>query len=160
MFLKSYDLEVDATFTSFEFFSEGPNGQILKLIQFLPTEYNAIFNLAFGDRVKESGDFDDMSVSNNRDTEKILITIAHAVYIFTSKNSNLWIYATGSTSARNRLYRMGISKFLKALEEDFEILGEVDDVWELFNPDRNYSAFLFKRKLILLKDETEKTNLR
>jgi hypothetical protein len=59
---------------------------------------------------------------------------------------NAWIYATGSTKARTRLYRMGISKFLKEVTTDFEILGEVSDDWEEFKIGIEYDGFLVRRK--------------
>jgi len=33
-----------------------------------------------------------------------------AVYAFTDKEKDVWVYATGSAPARTRLYRMGITK--------------------------------------------------
>ncbi len=70
-----------------------------------------------------------------------------AVYAFTDKNPNAWIYATGSTKSRTRLYRIGLSKFLSEVEDDFEILGERKDDWESFKINIDYSGFLVRKKL-------------
>ena len=59
---------------------------------------------------------------------------------------NVWIYATGSTKSRTRLYRMGITKFLSEVNEDFEVLGELKDDWEIFKKDVEYEGFLVRRK--------------
>ena len=68
------------------------------------------------------------------------------VYAFTDKYPNVWIYATGSTKSRTRLYRMGISKFLSEVNDDFEVLGELNDEWETFRKDVEYDGFLVRRK--------------
>jgi len=56
------------------------------------------------------------------------------------------VYATGSTKARTRLYRMGISKYYDEAAKDFEIFGERDKQWEQFEKDTEYEAFLVKVK--------------
>ena len=119
MFLTPYELDANASLTSFEFVSTGVKGNILKVIQFVPISYNTVFNLAFGDKVAGFEDFDDTIVSDNGDAEKILITIAHAVFRFTSRNPDYWVYAKGSNAARNRLYRIGISKYTRYNQQRF-----------------------------------------
>ena len=63
-----------------------------------------------------------------------------------NKYPDVWIYATGSTKSRTRLYRMGISKFLSEVDEDFEMLGELNDNWDIFRKNVEYDGFLVKRK--------------
>lgn len=41
---------------------------------------------------------------------------------------------------------MGISKFLKEIIEDFEVLGELETDWEEFNFNTEYNGFLVRRK--------------
>jgi hypothetical protein len=59
---------------------------------------------------------------------------------------NSTVIATGSTQARTRLYRMGITNNLKAVEKDFIILGLAGDEWEAFRKNITYGAFLVRRK--------------
>jgi hypothetical protein len=40
----------------------------------------------------------------------IICKTGRTLYAFTGKYPNTWIYATGSTKSRARLYRMGITK--------------------------------------------------
>jgi len=75
-----------------------------------------------------------------------LATVVATVYAFTDQYPNAWIYATGSTRARTRLYRMGITKFLTDVKEDYEILGERDGDWEVFKKDIEYDGFFVRRK--------------
>lgn len=145
MRLDRYELRAGDNLTAFEFTSEGIKGKITKIIEFTETNYENIFNISFGDK-DFIGGMDDMIVSNNRDREKVLATVVATIYDFTNKNPNAWIYATGSTRSRNRLYRMGISKFLEEAKTDFEILGRLNDEWEFFVKDVDYDAFLVKRK--------------
>ena len=68
------------------------------------------------------------------------------VYAFTDKNPDVWVYATGSTAIRTRLYRMGIAKYLSEVKNDFDIYGELEDGWERFRKGKEYRGFLVKRK--------------
>ena len=81
MKLETYTLESDADKTIFEFVSEGPKGNIYKLIFFQRTEIFQFYNLAFCDKTVGK-DINDLAVSNNGDTEKILATIIKALYAF------------------------------------------------------------------------------
>ena len=93
MKLERYELKADENLTTFEFISEGPKGKIPKLIQFSPTNLKDLYNLAFGDKDLKTGEIDDLTISNNADSEKILATVVASVYAFTDKNPDVWIYA-------------------------------------------------------------------
>ncbi len=147
MILPQYSVEISETFHSYEFISEGPKGKIPKLIEFKRTENEDIYNLAFGDKNERQG-LDDLAVSDNRDTDKILATVMFAVYKFTEQNPTAWIYATGSSTSRNRLYQMKINRHLALAEQDFRLLGETEEGWERFQSDRAYLAFLAQRRFL------------
>ena len=105
-----------------------------------------VYNLAFGDKDLTTGEIDDTVISNNEDSEKVLATVVATVYAFTDKYPDTWIYATGSTKSRTRLYRMGIARFLSEVYEDFEVFGERNNDWEVFQKDVEYDSFLVRRK--------------
>ncbi|MCS7474303.1 DUF6934 family protein [Myroides odoratimimus] len=146
MKLPKYPLASSDKFTTFEFTSEGTKGLIHKLVRFQQTNVKDVYNLAFGDKDQITGDIDDEVVSNNGDSEKVLATVVATVYAFTDQYPNAWVYATGSTKARTRLYRMGITKFLTEVKEDFEILGETGGDWEVFKKNIEYNGFFVRRK--------------
>ncbi|MFY8187167.1 MAG: DUF6934 family protein [Flavobacterium sp.] len=146
MKLPKYPLASSDKMMTFEFVSEGKNGLIHKIVKYQPTNLKGLYNLAFGDKDLKTGEIDDKVISNNGVSEKVLATVVSTVYAFTDKYPDVWIYATGSTKARTRLYRMGISKFLVEVTEDFEILGEIDEDWETFKSDFEYDGFLVRRK--------------
>ena len=146
MQLPRYELKAEKSLMVFEFLSEGPKGKIPKLIKFSETNLKDLYNLAFGDKDLVTGDIDDMAVSNNGDSEMVLATVVATVFAFTDKYPDCMIYATGSTRARTRLYRMGITKYIKEIQKDFEIFGLQNNVWQPFEKEVHYEAFLAKRK--------------
>jgi len=146
MNLEKYPLKAESSLTVFEFVSEGPNGLIRKLIQFQLTNQPDLYNLAFGDKSKETGEVDDLAVSNNGDADKVLATVVAALYAFFDKYPNAYVYATGSTKARTRLYRMGITRFYDEMSRDFELYGQIGDEFSDFEVGREYAGFLALRK--------------
>ncbi len=146
MRLPKYPLASGDKLMTFEFISEGPKGLIHKLVRYQHTNVEGVYNLAFGDKDQSSGEIDDSVISNNGDSEKVLATVVATVYAFTDKYQGAWVYASGSTKSRTRLYRMGIAKFLEEVQEDFDIFGERNDDWEVFRENIEYNGFLVKRK--------------
>jgi hypothetical protein len=112
MKVEKYHLKSETNFTTFEFISEGPKGLIRKKIQFQQTSTPNLYNLAFGDTSPETGEVNDLVVSNNSDSEKVLGTVVAAVYAFFDKYPEAYVFATGSSDARTRLYRIGITRFM------------------------------------------------
>ena len=146
MQLERYQLKAEESLTVFEFTSDGPKGRIQKLVKFSETNLKDLYNLAFGDKDLNTGELNDLSISNNGDSEKVLATVVSTVYAFTDYHANSFVYATGSTKARTRLYRMGISKYLNVIKKDFFVYGLRDNEWEIFEKETEYEAFLAKRK--------------
>jgi len=147
MKLDRYEFKSGDKFLTYEFLSEGSRGKIEKLIQFsLVNQDNFFYNLAFGDKNPETGEIDDMVITDNGDSEKVLATVVAAIYAFCDQIPQAWIYATGSTEARTRLYRMGINKYFDIVHEDFEIFGLTQNEWERFIKGKNYQAFVVQRK--------------
>ena len=105
MKLPRYELTAEESMAVFEFTSQGPKGSIVKLIKYSETNLKDMYNLAFGDKNMETGDIDDHVVSNNGDSEKVLATVVASIYAFANEYPDAWVYATGSTKARTRLYQ-------------------------------------------------------
>ena len=146
MKIEKYPLKSENDLTLFEFISEGPNGLIRKIIQFQKTNELNLYNLAFGDKDTQTGELDDLSISNNGDSEKVLATVVAALYAFFDKHPTAFVYATGSTIARTRLYRLGITRFYKEMVKDFYLYGQVGDNFYEFEIGENYIGFLTERK--------------
>lgn len=146
MNLPKYQLTSSPGFTSYEFISERPKGFISKRIQFTLVNREGVYNLAFGNKDPVMGEIDDRSVSKNGDSEKVLATVVNAVFSFLDKYPDAWIYASGSTSARTRLYQMGISRHYESVADDLEIYGQIGDNWYPFARNTAYEAFLATRR--------------
>jgi len=133
--------------SSFDFVSKGKKGEIRKRIIFMPTALPDIYILAFGN-ITESGDLDDLSISDNGDRNKILATIATAVDIYTERHPDRMIYFMGSTKQRTRLYRMAVGLNLDELSRTYNIYAEPEKGFEfkLFYKNMEINAFLIKRK--------------
>jgi hypothetical protein len=146
MYIPRYQLKAEEQFTRFEFISEGRRGAIRKLIEFQRTSDTEVYNLAFGDKDSETESVDDLAVTDNGDTEKVLATVVAAVYIFLEHNPTAYIYAEGSTRARTRLYRIGINRFYKQMERDFFLYGRLEEDFVSFESGKTYDGFLVQRK--------------
>ncbi|MFI5221097.1 MAG: DUF6934 family protein [Bacteroidia bacterium] len=146
MKLPRYQLKAEKSLMVFEFISEGSKGQIPKLVKFSETNLKGLFNLAFGDKDQNTGEINDTVISNNSDSEKVLATVVATLYAFTDKHNDAFVLATGSTKARTRLYRMGITKYFNEIQKDFLVYGLRNDEWENFKKETEYGAFLAKRK--------------
>lgn len=146
MHLQSYDLVTGRNQRTFIFTSVGPKGHIKKSIKFQPLAQEGFFNLAFGDVHPITGELDDRVRSDNNDWEKVLATVVKAVYLFTEQNPFYWVYATGSSPSRNRLYRMAIDKYLDEANADFEILAETSSGWAPYVKGVSYTAFAAQRR--------------
>jgi hypothetical protein len=140
-----YPVNVSDDHFVYVFFSEGPRGRIKKGVFFTRIGEN-FFNLGFGDWNEDSQDLDDSSRSNNGDRDKVLTTVAFTALDFTSQYPDARIVVEGSTSARTRLYQMGIADNLLEIKENFEVQGLLGDFWEPFQRGKNYAAFLINRK--------------
>lgn len=146
MHLDRYQLKAETTLMVFEFVSEGPKGKIAKIVQYSETNLKGFYNLGFGDKDIETGEISDSIVTNNDDSQKVLATVASTVYAFTDKHPDSWVFATGLTKARTRLYRIGITNNIMEIKKDFHVYGLQDNQWVKFKKGVEYDAFLVRRK--------------
>ena len=142
-----YLYKTEDKFTIYEFVSEGPKGSIKKMVEYTETATENVYNLGFGDYDETAKSINDLSVTNNGDSLKVLATVASTVYAFIENHPNSYILATGSTNVRTRLYRMGITNNLAEITEDFVVYGFTDKGnWEEFEVGEDYEAFLITKK--------------
>lgn len=145
MQLDHYTFISSDTSLKYTFTSEGSQGKISKVVQFklIDEQYN-VYNLAFGDWDSKTEVIDDLAVTNNNDRNKILATLASIVVHFSNQFPSALVFAQGSTPARTRLYRIGITLNYDEISEIFEVFG-LREQWEVFKPGTNYNAFLVRR---------------
>ncbi|RYY06631.1 MAG: hypothetical protein EOP43_05760 [Sphingobacteriaceae bacterium] len=146
MQIAKYPVTTGETSMVFEFTSEGIHGSIAKLVIYSETHLHNFYNLGFGDKDEITGQIDDEVVTNNGDSEKVLATVASTLYIFMEKFPDAMVFATGSTKARTRLYRIGISNNIIEIKEDFNVYGLLNNSWQKFQKQTEYEAFLVIKK--------------
>ena len=147
MLEKYTDIETSTDFTAFEFDSIGPKGKVRKIVLYTPFDLKNYFNLGFGDKNLDTGEFDDLIITNNGDSGKILATVASTLLTFTDQYPYAKVIIAGSTGSRTRLYRINIASNLSIIRENFTVLGLYENAWLPFEKDVRYDAFLVHRNL-------------
>ena len=130
----------------FEFYSDGPKGRILKIVEYQPIG-GKFYNLAFGDSIDGTKDFDDFLITNNNDTEKVLSTFSSTLFIFFKHHDGTIVIAEGITLSRTILYRKNVNIFLELIETEFTLFGELNGKTERFKKGVNYKFFLIRKKI-------------
>lgn len=147
MKLPRYEYSTEDQLFFFEFDSIGRKGKIKKVVQYSEMSVKGYYNLAFGDFNEETTEIDDNIITNNGDGIKVLATVVSTLYAFTGKYPEAYVFATGSSEARTRLYRMGITNNLEELKNDFFVYGLTkDEIFEEFIVGEDYLGFLVTRK--------------
>jgi hypothetical protein len=146
MKLPKYPVKTELLSMIYEFTSRGPRGQIHKIVKYSETNLKDVYNIAWGDKDPLTEKIDYNTISNNEDSDMVLATVVSTMYAFTEKYPDARIFATGTTKSRNRLYRIGITKYLLEIKHDFLVFGLIDDDWVEFETGVEYEAFLVQRK--------------
>ncbi len=143
----TYQLEIADSTMVFEFVSERPKGLIRKRVNYQKTKELGTYNLALGDVNNATNEVDYTIITDNKDAEKVLATVAKTVFIFINTFPEARVYAKGGNTARTRLYRIGISNNLEKMSTKFDVYGLLEDIgWVLFEKNSDYSAFILKLK--------------
>ncbi len=93
---------IDESVSVFEFISEGPQGFVKKRVQYQKIIGTGLHNLSFGDVNPETGKTDYSIVTNNKDTKKVLATVAATVYEFMDEYPEARVYIEGGSLSRTR----------------------------------------------------------
>ncbi|MBC7422447.1 MAG: hypothetical protein H7334_03225 [Ferruginibacter sp.] len=146
MQFEKYEIEASSSLLRFEFYSIGPKGKVKKQVVFKVFEQNNnVFNIGFGD-VDKDGNINDLVITGNQDSQKVLATVALTLFKFFEKHPHYFVFAIGSTKSRTRLYRIGISNNLMEIEQDFNVFGFAEEKWQKFKKDKDYEGFLIQLK--------------
>ncbi|SHH63751.1 hypothetical protein SAMN04488109_4759 [Chryseolinea serpens] len=131
---------------SYMFYSHGPRGRILKKVNFILGKMQSavVYNVSFGDVNGHTGKMDTDVVSDNADKNKVLLTVARIIMRFCRRYPQAYVFAQGSSAARNRLYQMMISSRLDEIQKQCKIYGILGSEIVAFQKNVNYDAFLMK----------------
>ncbi|MEI9917476.1 MAG: hypothetical protein WDO14_01590 [Bacteroidota bacterium] len=137
-----YEVRILDSFLEYEFYSRGPRGRILKRVVYsISPESPQLYNLSFGD-VDKFGKINDQVITDNKDSIKVLATVACTVASFLNAYPSKGVYAFGSTEVRTRLYRIAISNNLEDFQDRFKIYGFVSGQWQPFRKNIDYKGFI------------------
>lgn len=146
MQLEKYAISTSAQHTGYLFMSVGKRGNIVKVVQYTPTDVPGEYNLGFGDYDLTTGIVGDTIRSNNGDRDKVLATVGATAIDFLNWHPEATIFAIGSTHARTRMYQIGINRFHEEITAEHDVFGLKDGRWESFEPNQSYEAFRMRRK--------------
>lgn len=142
MDLERYKIENNVNSVYFELISIGNKGSIVKVIKYTKiNEDPLVYNLGFGDKNLTHQTIDDIAVTNNGDTDRVLATVAFSIYAFYQEYPDANVYLSGSTASRTRLYQININKFHDHISRDFIIYWELEQGFERFKKGVNYQGF-------------------
>ncbi len=146
MELPRYQISTNEDQTIFWFTSQGPKGNIIKIVIFTLMNEPSVYNLALGDFDPETNHIDFENVTNNSDRDKVLASVVDTVYAFFAHNPNVVLHFKGSDKTRTRLYQIAIANFIEELSEDFDIFGKLNGKILRFTKGINFEAFLIQIK--------------
>jgi hypothetical protein len=150
MLPERYEYKRGDSFKQYEFYSDGPKGRMRKVIfySYLGRQDGyAYYNLGFGDYDPRTRHISDLTVSDNKDRDKILATVAATALDFTARKVRCRILVKGSTPARTRLYQMKIVAYFDAISELFDIQCQTEKgTWKAFKRGEKSFRFLFERR--------------
>ncbi|AYQ35289.1 DUF6934 family protein [Runella sp. SP2] len=142
-----YQLQSSSDNLQFVFESISQERIIRKAVAYILSDDNPdLYQLIFGD-LKENGDIDILSASNNNDMKQVLTTVVDTLSTFFEHYPMATVAFTGSTSSRTRLYRAAITQFLKETNLYYDVVGITENgILESFNSKGNYVGYLITQK--------------
>lgn len=145
MITESYPFIASSNQTQYFFQSEGKQGTILKIVIFTHI-IDDLWNLGFGDVDMDKGTIDGLVVTNNQDVAKVIGTVAKITYAFFADFPERSIEIKPVDERRKTLYNYVFKKHFKDIHLAFHVIGSINMVEELYNPNNLYDSFKLKLK--------------
>jgi hypothetical protein len=138
----SYNYQLEDSNQNFYFFwSEGVKGRIQKVVVFHHVEAD-LWNLGFGDW--NGGFIDYEIITDNRDTFRIMATVAEIATDFMSKNPDRRLQIIPVDDRRKSLYNHAIRRHFDVFNILFDIKGFSENTSENYKPNKFYDSFELK----------------
>ena len=77
-----YNVRVSENVEAFEFDSTGPKGSVRKVVRYVLINLKGFYNLGFGDLDEQTAEISDITITNNKDSQKVVATVAATLYAF------------------------------------------------------------------------------
>jgi hypothetical protein len=145
MITESYPFIASSNQTQYFFQSEGKQGVIWKIVIFTHV-IDDMWNLGFGDIDMKTGKIDGSVVTNNQDVAKVLGTVAKIAHVFFADFPKRSIEIKPVDDRRKRLYNYVFQKHFNDIDLSFHVIGSINQVDELYNPNNSYDSFKLKLK--------------
>lgn len=141
---EGYDYSANEDRTRYDFFSTGPKGVIVKVVEFADLKF--AYNLAFGDLI-HGKDFDDANISDNGDMRKVLQTVVNIIHQFCEENPGQKIYIEPVDKHRKALYNRIFKEKQEEIASFFIVTGiSLNKLSkESYSPIKTYDAFLIEK---------------
>lgn len=142
-----YEYATNADNLIYMFYSSGKKGIIPKIIIYEKIANNH-YNLAFGDYDRLQKALNDLSVTNNGDTIKVLGTVIDTIKQFFLTYPYALLEIRGSTQIRTKLYQKIIRDNWINIETDFRVLAfkDEEDKPKIPNFTQEYDFFQVSKK--------------
>lgn len=106
---------------------------------------SSVFSLGLGDELAD-GTLSDITITDNKDLENVIGSVAAAIDMFLNSFPTRSVFIKGSTESRTRLYRIILSRAKVEISNRFLVYGLLNEMWEDYQSDRPYTAFLIASK--------------
>jgi hypothetical protein len=141
---KSYSFVQIRSEVRYEFVSVSAEKEVKKVVTFVPTEIDNVYNLALLDELPD-GTTSDTTETKNNDMITVLATVIKIIDDFLDKDNNALVFFQGSDERRQRLYQIVISRELDEIQKQFWVFGGNDSTPEPFVKNKNYEFFLISK---------------
>ncbi len=147
MNVETYIYTTDDEKLLYDFYSIGNKGTIAKIVIYEIANFNH-FNLAFGDYDAVREEINEISITNNGDTIKVLATVIETIKVFFQTYPYAILDIRGSTTIRTKLYQKIIRDNWAEIETEFRILAFKNDRTKPEIPDftQEYQLFQITKK--------------
>ena len=133
------------------FYSEGSKGKFLKSIKFKRFYSTNLYELLLEDYIPSLDSYALNTTTDNRDVEKIFLTIIEIMIDYSNENLDKAILTRGTTNTVQRLERMFIHKLLPKISVNFDVFTlYLDDFTksESFDPRITCDGYKFFNKTL------------
>jgi hypothetical protein len=118
---------------------------IVKVVEYTYLSSLNCWNLGFGDFNEQTGDIDDLAISDNGDGRKVIATVAMTLLDFFADYPEETVIFTGSTGLRSRIYQRAVLQYATEFS-NLLIINGINQEGELqpLETEATYFAFLIK----------------
>lgn len=126
------------------------NNPIYKVVTYVPVQRYGIhyYNLGLADYDVDTGQYNDIVISNNGDMRKILTTVVSTLPIFFGEHPDKIVHIEGSDQTRKDYYHKLINDYWYRIQELYFVEGCNNGTVEIFQKGMKYEFILISLKKV------------